>query len=368
VVIILGMAHFFAALLALFQPETPPAAPPLDARWAVTFASPPVATPGYDAASAYIPLKGGQLVAVNLDRGTIRWTLDRSTAFTPATGEGLVFTVGDQMIEALDAATGATRWGTPLPGGAARPLYYDTGWLLASTTSGDLIALRASDGAVQWRRSLGAPLSGPPGPALDRLYLPLEDNRLVSVMLIDGEVAWSRTLPARVTSLLALEDQLVIGTAAKRVSSISLKHGRERWGWNVGGDISGLPAADEKRIYFAARDNILRALDRKSGNLKWKANLASRPAGGPLRTSDTLLMPMVSSEIAEFDPETGAPAVSVRAAGEIGTQPFVRTVTRLTSPQLITVSREGQLQGFGRRFEPLPQALPVPLLGAPALP
>src|SRR5688572_8375894 len=109
------MAHFFAALLALFQPETPPAAPPLDPRWSVTFASVPVATPGYDATSAYIPLKGGQLVAVNLDRGSIRWTLDQSTAFTPATGDGLVFTVSEQRIEALDSQTGATRWATPLP-------------------------------------------------------------------------------------------------------------------------------------------------------------------------------------------------------------------------------------------------------------
>ena len=366
--ILLGMAHIFAALLALFQPDPPPASPPLDPRWSMSFASVPVARPGYDATTAYVPLKDGQLVAVDLDRGTIRWTLDQSTAFTPATGEGLVFTVSDQRIEALDAATGAARWGTPLPGGAAMPLYYDTGWLLASTTAGDLVALRASDGTVQWRRALGAPLSGPPGPALDRLYLPLEDNRLVSVFLVNGEVAWSRTLPARVTSLLALDDQLVVGTAAKRVLSIDLEHGRERWGWNVGGDISGQPAADRKRIYFAARDNILRALDRKSGNLRWKANLASRPAGGPLRTADTVLMPMVSSEIAGFDPETGAPSVTVRAAGEIGTQPFVRAVTRLTSTQLITVSREGQLQGFGRRFEPVPQALPVPLIGAPALP
>jgi outer membrane protein assembly factor BamB len=350
------MAHFFAALLAILQPET--AAPPaLDARWAVTFGSVPAATPGYDTTSAYIPLKGGQLAAVNLDRGTIRWTLDVATAFTPATGEGLVFTVSDQVIEARDALTGATRWVTPLPGGAAVPLFYDTGWLLASTTSGDLAALRASDGTVVWRRQLGAPLSGPPGPALDRLFLSLEDNRLACVLLASGEIVWSRALPARVTSLLALEDQLVVGTAAKRVMSIELKDGRERWGWNVGGDISGAPAADEKRIYFAARDNVLRAVDRKSGNLRWKANLGSRPAGGPLRLSDTVLMPMVSSEIAGYDPQTGKPAVSVRAAGEIGAQ-----------PQLITVSREGQLQGFGRRFEPLPQALPIPLLGSPALP
>ena len=99
------MAHFFVALLALFQPETPPAAPPLDARWSVTFTSVPVATPGYDATSAYIPLKDGQLVAVSLDRGTIRWTLERATAFTPATGGGLVFIVNDQTATAADIAT-----------------------------------------------------------------------------------------------------------------------------------------------------------------------------------------------------------------------------------------------------------------------
>jgi outer membrane protein assembly factor BamB len=361
------MAHFFAALLALFQAEMP-AAPPLDARWAVTFDSPPAASPGFDATTAYIPLKGGQLVAVNLDRGTIRWRLDVATVLTPATGEGLVLSISEQTIEARDAQTGALRWRTPLPGGTAVRPFYDTGWLLASTTSGDLVALRASDGALQWRRQLGSPLSAPPGPALDRLYLALEDNRLVSVLLASGETVWERTLPARVTTILALDDQLVVGTAAKHMMSISLSSGRQRWDWPLGGDVSGAPTADDERIYFAARDNLLRAVDRGSGNLRWKANLPSRPAGGPLRLPDALLMPMVSSEILGFDPETGTPTVTVRAAGEIGVQPFFRPGARLTAPQVITVSREGQLQGFARRFEPPPQALPFPLPGAPALP
>lgn len=361
------MAHFFAALLAMLQPETPPAPPPLDARWSVTFSSVPATTPGYDATSAYIPLKE-QLVAVNLDRGTIRWTLDVATVLTPASGEGLVFIVSDQTVEARDAQTGARRWATELPGGAAVPLFYDTGWLLASTTTGDLTALRASDGTVIWRRQLGAPLSGPPGPALDRLYLALEDNRLIAVLLTNGEMVWSRALPARVTALLALDDQLVVGTAAKRVISVELDNGRERWGWDVGGDISGLPAADDKRIYFAARDNVLRALDRSSGNLRWKANLSSRPAGGPLRSPDAVLMPLVSSEIGGYEPETGKLAVTVVAAGEIGRQPFIRAGVKHTASVLITVSRDGQLQGFGRRFEPVPQLLQIPLVGAPALP
>ena len=361
------MAHFFALLLAILQAPAGPPPASLDARWVTAFDSPPAATPGFDATSAYVPLKGGQLVAVDLDRGTIRWSLDVATPFTPATGESLVFTASEQTIEARDAQTGAVRWRSPLPGGAAAPLYYDTGWLLASTTAGDLAAFRASDGTLVWRRQLGAPLVSAPGPALDRLFLPLADNRLVAVLLINGQTVWELKLTAPVTALLALEDQLVFGTAAKNLISVELKHGRERWKWPLGGDMAGMPVADEKRIYFASRDNIVRALDRKSGNLRWKADLASRPAGGPLRLTDVLLQPMVSTQIAGFDPATGKPTVSATAASEIGVQPYVRLNVRQTSPQLITVSREGQLQGFGRRYEPVPHLLSE-LPGLPAVP
>lgn len=361
------MAQFFALLLALLQAPAAPAPVSLDARWVTAFETPATTTPGFDATTAYVPLKGGQLVAVDLDRGTIRWRLEVVTEFTPATGGGLVFTVTEQTIEARDAATGATRWRTPLPGGAAAPLYWDTGWLIASTTAGDLAAFRASDGTLVWRRQLGAPLAGTPGPALDRLFLPLADNRVVAVQLIDGETVWELKLTAQVTSLLALDDQVVFGTAAKDLISVELSHGHERWKRRLGGDIAGTPTADPKRIYFASRDNIVRAVDRKSGNLRWKADLKSRPAGGPLRLSEALVMPLVSSQIVGFDPSSGKETVTATAAGEIGVQPYVRRDARQTSPQLITVSRDGQLQGFGRRYEPLPQPL-AELPGLPAVP
>src|SRR6188472_4571383 len=102
------MAQIFSLLLALLQAPAPPPLS-LDARWVSAFETPPAATPGFDATTAYVPLRGGQLVAVDLDRGTIRWRLDVATAFTPATGEGMVFTVSDQLIEARDAKTGATK-------------------------------------------------------------------------------------------------------------------------------------------------------------------------------------------------------------------------------------------------------------------
>ena len=360
------MAHCFALLLALFQAPAAPAAASLDARWVAQFESVPAAEPGFDTETAYVPLKNGQLVAVDLDRGTIRWQLEVATQFTPATGEGLVFIATEQAIEARDARTGSPKWQAPLPGGAAAPLYWDTGWLLASTTAGDLVAFRATDGTLVWRRQLGAPMTGPPGPALDRLFLPLGD-RLVALLLKSGESVWEKTFTAGITSLLALDDQLIVGTASKVVLSLELRRGRERWHWRLGGDIAGIPAADEKRIYLASRDNVVRAVDRKSGNLRWLAGLSSRPAGGPLRLTDIVLMPLVSNQIVGFDPVTGKQTLTAATAGEIGLQPHVRLGVRQTLPQLITVSREGQLQGFGRRFEPVPQLLPE-LFGSATVP
>ena len=361
------MALLFAALMAILQAPPTTTVAPLDPRWSIPFETPAAAAAGYDATTAYVPLKGGQLVAVDLDRGTVRWRLDVMTTLTPATGDGLVFTATEAMIEARDAVTGATRWRTPLPGGAAVPLYWDTGWLIASTPNGDLAAFRATDGTLVWRQPLGAPLAAAPAPALDRLFLPLADDRLVAVMLTTGETVWSRKLNSRITGLLALDDQLVFGTVSHFVTSVSLGNGRERWTRRVGGDVSGLPAADAKRIYFAARDNVLRAVDRKSGNLRWSAPLPSRPSGSPLPLPNMVLMPMMSSAIPGFDLELGKPTVTVQAAAEIGLQPFFRYGARQTAVRLVTVSRDGQLQGFAQRFEPVPAPL-GDLPGVPAAP
>ena len=45
--------------------------------------------------TAYVPLKGGELVAIGLDTGVVRWKVEVTTPFTPATGDGFVFAAGD---------------------------------------------------------------------------------------------------------------------------------------------------------------------------------------------------------------------------------------------------------------------------------
>jgi outer membrane protein assembly factor BamB len=356
----------FVSLLAASLQAAASLALALDPRWDVPFDSASAAPPGYDAATAYVPLKNGVLVAVDLDSGAVRWRRELATSFTPETGDGRVFVLGDGRIEAADAATGQTVWSIALPGEAAAPLYWDTGWLLASTMSGELVAFRASDGTLIWRSQLGAPLSTRPVPALDRVFLGLTDGRIVAAALETGVPSWERTVPGRVTGLRAMPDQLVAGTTEDEVYSFDLGRGRQRWRWRVGGDVTGTPAYDDRLIFFASRDNVMRAVDRRSGNLRWTADLPSRPIAGPVRNADAVLVPF-ATEVVAFDPATGKAVASIPSSGEIGAAPLVRLEARPTAARLITISRDGHLLGFGLRYEPRPAPLDA-LPGGAAVP
>ena len=331
----------------------------LDPRWTVVFDTAPAAPAGFDLEYAYVPLKGGELQAIDLNRGLVKWKAMLTTALTPATGDGLVFAAGEGLITALEQRGGGTIWQTPLEGALATPLYWDTGWLIVSLDSGDLVAMRGLDGQIMWRQSLGSPLASTPTPAGDHLFVALRDGRLMSLALATGVTAWTTPLNDPVTGILALNDQLVVGTRGNRIHSISLDRGRIRWSQRAGADIAGAPVADEKLIYYAALDNMLRAVDRKSGNLRWTRKLASRPAAGPLRAGNVVLLPLVTTDIGAFVATTGADSFTIRAAGETGGVPFIREGARPTATLLISMSREGALQGFARRIEPLPAALSV---------
>jgi outer membrane protein assembly factor BamB len=331
----------------------------LDPRWTVVFDTAPAAPAGFDLELAYVPLKGGELQAIDLNRGLVKWTATLTTALTPATGDGLVFAAGDGLITALEQRSGATIWRTPLEGALATPLYWDAGWLIVSLESGDLAALRGLDGQIMWRQSLGSPLASTPTPAGDHMYVALRDGRIVSLTLSTGVTAWTTPLNEPVTGILALNDQLVVGTRGNRVYSISLNRGRIRWSQRAGADIAGAPVADERLIYYAALDNMLRAVDRKSGNLRWARQLGSRPAAGPLRAGNVVLLPLVTTDIGAFVATTGVDSFTIRAAGETGGVPYIREGARPTATLLISMSREGALQGFAPRIEPLPAALSV---------
>ena len=312
---------------------------------------------------AYVPLKAGNLLAIDLDEGRVRWSVDLATTETPATGDGMVFVAGNAEVVALDQSNGRTVWRTPTVASLSGRLYWESGQVLASLETGDLISLRADDGTVGWRSALNSPLRAAPSMADERLFASLMDGRVIALDVETGTVAWTNALGEEVTGLLALDNQLLVGTRGNRLHSLSLARGRSNWTQKVGADVIGAPAADDDHIYFVAFDNVLRALNRRNGNLEWRRNLPSRPSGGALRIDDVVVVPLSTNDIAAFLATTGAPAFTIQAVGELGAPPFLRDSARPTAPRLIAMSREGALQGFAPRIE----APPVPLADLPGV-
>jgi outer membrane protein assembly factor BamB len=327
----------------------------LDLRWLIPLDSSPIAPAAYDVDTAYVPLRGGALVAVHLDNGAVRWRRDVSTTIAPSSGDNLVFVAGDDHVEALRSLDGITQWRTPVTGPLVT-ISWDNGWLLCSNEAGDLAALRASDGEVVWRIALGTALVVPPAPGLDRVYVALDGGRVVSLDLASGRQVWDRTMPGKVTGLQAVDAQLIVGTTGNAVFSLDLATGRPRWRWRIGGDAAGPAASDARHIYFAARDNMLRAVDARNGNLRWTAELASRPVAGPQLLPGAVAVPLATG-VAAFDPATGKAIGAVAAVGEISAAPHIRAQARPTGARLIVIARDGRMQGFSARFEEAPARL-----------
>jgi outer membrane protein assembly factor BamB len=343
----------------------------LDVRWispeGLAVAAPPV----LDESTAYVPATGRGLVAFDLDSGRTRWVADGETRWAPTVGGGLVYVAMTGGLRAFDAASGRVVWQRTLPAPASAPPYWDTGWLLVSVEGGDLAAFRASDGELVWQAPLGAAAAVAPVPALDALFLGLADGRVVSLDLASGRQNWARQLDGPATGLRALDDQLLVGTSARAMFSLDLQNGRTRWRWRVGGPVVGAAAADDAHVYFVAFDHLLRAVDRGSGNLRWRQALPHRPAGSPVVIGTTVLVPSLAAEISTYDAATGKPGVKIASAGEVGSETHVRPGGPVGGTRLVAVSVEGRVVAFAPRIEPAPaplDALPGTPVAEPAAP
>lgn len=350
-------------------PNAVPESADLQVSVRVNLEAAPAAQAGLDASAAYVPLRDGRLVAVDLTRGTVRWSIDLATTFAPVTGDGLIFVSGEDRLTALDADA-AVRWRLPMPGGFAAPLFWDAGWLIAGTPGGEVLCIRAADGQVLWTRQLGSPLGARASIAADRVYLPLNDGRLVALALASGEPAWEHQLGDTPGPALVLEERLFVGSKDRFFYCLSTRDGDRKWRWRTGGHIVGAPVVDTERVYFTSLDNVLRALDRNNGSQQWKRGLPLRPSGGPLLVGRILFIAGIAAEVRAYRVDDGSPAGQFEVPMELAAPPQLMPddIPELTGILLLTLT--GELQVLRRQLEPaiVPftglVGMPIPL-GAP---
>ncbi len=321
------------------------------------------APPGFAGPHAFLATDDDRFTALDLVTGQPAWSVAGTPVSAPASGDGLVFLAERGRLTAVRQADGTVAWQLPFTEPLAVPLTWDNGWLVGADAAGTVFAFRATDGELIWRRELGAPVHAPPALAADRVYIGLEDGRVVALDVTTGQERWSRQLGGPPNEMLALDDRIYVGSDDNYLYCLLAGPGDIDWRWRTGGDVIGQPLVDDSRVYFVSRDNVLRALDRRSGAQRWKRALASRPTRGPVRAGDVLLVSGLTPKVYAFAMKDGTPAGDIAAPGELAASPFVLTVHGL--PQVVLVSRDlargTRVLAMRRLIDP-PMNTPLPVL------
>jgi outer membrane protein assembly factor BamB len=100
-----------------------------------------------------------------------------------------------------------------------------------------------------------------------------------------------------------LGGRVYVGAADKHFYVLGAEKGDYKWGRRVGAAPRGRAAIDEDNIYFVALDNVLWALDRGHGAVKWRKGFKYRPAEGPSIIRGGIVVPGAVPTLSVFGPE-----------------------------------------------------------------
>jgi outer membrane protein assembly factor BamB len=281
---------------------------PLRLRWSADLDGPPVGGIATDNTRVFVPLAAGGLLAVDASTGVTVWRADVTATARPVAADDHVYVVADGVLQALHAPTGRAVWRVPLAGPVSAPLVARSGWVIAALESGEVLAVRGTDGTEVWRQTFGAAVVTAPAIDGDRLYLPGADGLVRAVAVSSGTAIWTQALGGSIVSIAPLGARVYVGSTDNYFYCLDDARGRIRWRWRTGADPIGSAIADDERVYFSSLDTLLRALDRGHGAQRWRQPLPWRPRSGPVRVGHTIVAAGIAVDLRGFALDTGKPA------------------------------------------------------------
>jgi outer membrane protein assembly factor BamB len=279
-------------------------------------------------------------------------------------GDGLVFVATANAVEALADGDGAPRWSVALERPLTAPLGWAHGRLYVLVEPGDLLAVRASDGQLAWRRDLGArAIHAAAGDDPDLVFLALSDGRLVALSSDTGEVRWERKVGGTLSRPATMADRVLVGSTDNFAYAFT-RNGSLAWRRRTGGDVSGV-AIGQTLAYIASLDNVVWAVEIGNGNQRWKRPTSTRPTFSPMVRGGSLVVPGARPAVTSFGAVTGAAQGSHMAPGELAGPPLLTPEMRPFAVALVTITREGVIDAVRPNSVTFHEAARTPLTVLP---
>jgi outer membrane protein assembly factor BamB len=226
------------------------------------------------------------------DRLSLHWkfeTADRRTEVTPqefaqsAVYADTVYTGSESgWFFALRSANGAIRWRKRIGAVASAPLVSGT-MLYVGTSDGTLLALDAQTGAEKWRYQSRGPIAQTPVTTSELVVFSNEADQIVAVSAIDGKFKWQykTETPEEYTlrghAGVTVDGDLVFtGFSNGTLAALRRDTGSVAWSTSLKGDaerfmdVDATPLVLGDRVYASSSSGGVYALDKTTGLVRWR--------------------------------------------------------------------------------------------------
>lgn len=218
----------------------------------------------------------------------------------PVVGAGRVFSVDTALaVRAFDLQSGRELWETEpdliedLDRLRAGGLAYEDGRVFVTTTSGEIVALDATDGAQLWRQAVRIGIDAPPTVLDGRLFVRTMDNRLLALDALTGTPLWQHAGFVEPAGILggaapaATREVVIAAYSSGEVFALRYADGRPLWSdavlrprrtLAIGAisDITAAPVIDDDRVYVAGNGGEMAAIAIGRGTRLWDLRVTAR--------------------------------------------------------------------------------------------
>lgn len=227
-------------------------------------------------------------------------TRDLKLTAMPVIADGKIFGLGaDMKLTAANAISGRKLWTisvapekAEIEDGFGGGISYWGGRVFVATGFGEVLAVNAGSGAVEWRIRGAIPFKTAPTVDNGNIFVVSHDNQLQAFSADDGRRLWTHLAIVEPATILSSPspavagDSVVTGFSSGEVVSLRVANGTVNWEDTLSragqltplsdlNPIVGRPVIDRDRVFAVSHGGRMVSIDLRTGERVWMAEIKS---------------------------------------------------------------------------------------------
>lgn len=266
-------------------------------------------TPAADNTTAFVPLSGGLLLALNASDGKLQWKTETGGDFSaaPAVDDRSVYVAAsyaepDQKhlhgtLRAISKSTGVTLWMRTLPAPLTGGLVANDFALFGGSIDGHIYAFDKRTGLALWSHQYSEEFTGQPVLAGNAVYFGSSSGTIRALDAHAGNVIWQYKTRGPIQGIAIENNIAYFGSADANVYAFSEIRHKIVWHRRTGAAVQAVTPV-ENGLLASSLDNFVYLLSLEKGSLVWRQQLPGRISARPLTSGDGALFTPFSTDSA----------------------------------------------------------------------